>query len=282
MSFGVCFDGVEHYDRHKVYLGRSVLSDHGSAKLYVGVLRLIAFVLLFAMDRINRYRLQADKNRVSVILPIYYDYLGLYILFQIIFVILDASSNDVARSFANVTTNFVILHFLCESLTMLLLQAGAGYKDFFRAMKYGALIGGIGLLLYFICGLFAAYEVDVMPALAISIFNGGLVVLYSFLLFAPPGYIFRRSAVYPYAAYMLIYNITWLVMNIITYLNVRNSFCVVFFVYFILDGITQPIIVYVTLLIDSQVRSYHQFSFISDLIFYTYYCYQYPLIDIDV
>jgi hypothetical protein len=170
-----------------------------------------------------------------------------------IFVILDASSATVARSFANIITNFVVFHFLSESLTVLLLQAGAGYKDFYKAMKYGALIGAIGLFFYFICVTFAAYEVDVMPILAISIFNGGLIVMYAFLLFAPPGYIFRRSATYPYAAYMLVYNISWLIMNIITYMDVYNSFCVVFFVYFILDGITQPIIVYITLIIDSQV-----------------------------
>lgn len=274
--FSVCFNGYEDYDRQRFYLGRAVLSDHGSAKLYVGVLRLFFFMLVYLIDRVNRYRLRrtdTNKSRVSVILPIYYDYLSLYIIAQIVFVVLDASDDEVAKSFANITSNFVVLHFLCESLTMLLLQAGAGYKDFFYALKYGALIACIGLGVYFICALFDYYGLPVIPVLAMSLYNGALCLFYGTLLFAPPGAIFRRSAMYPYAAYMLLYNLVWLVMIIITYVDAPNSFCAVYFVYIFLDGITQPIIVYLTLIIDSQVCSCEGFPYLYILILILIYVY---------
>lgn len=253
-----CFEREAH--RNKYAMARYALA-HSNLKFYMGIVRILSFLILLFMDRRNRRRMQSKAVSVSssgptavaVVLPVYYDVINAFILWSFVFGILDISDQSVTRSHINVATSFSLFHFMVESLTFFLMQPGAGKKDF----KHGIMFGTVVMLLSFTVFALSEFMFDVsdkVPIITFTIFHALLIGFYGTLLVTPVIVVFKRPALRPYAAFMMIYNIVWMSMNYLTYRGIRGSTCGTYLVYVLLDGVAVPLILYYTLSLDSQVR----------------------------
>ena len=243
-----------HIDGSEYGLARHALA-HSHLKFYVGILRVVSFLSLLCIDRKNRRQLQQSSSigaRFAVVLPVYHDVLNAFILWSIIFGIVDITNQSNRSVHYSVAADLSIFHFLVESLSFYLIQPGAGKNDFRRGLMCGLgsmLLSGITFVLSET--LYQSYQKA--PVIVFSIFNSVLILYYAILLVTPLKIIFKRPALVPFSSFMLLYNLVWLIMNYLTYRHASGSICAVYAVYAVLDGILVPIVLYYTLSLDSQV-----------------------------
>lgn len=252
MAVDHCFD--KEAAENEYVLARYSLS-HSNIQFYMGMVRILSFLILLLMDRHNRTKLQGSRGAgagVAVVLPIYYDVINAFILWSLVFGILDVSNGSITRSHFNIGLNFCLFHFLAESVAFFLLQPGAGRNDFRRGIQFGLFVLMVSLAAF----LISEYMFEISDKVAIvtfTVYYALLALFYLTVLVTPLRIVFKRPALKPYATFMLIYNCVWMSLNYLTYTGTRGSTCGTYVVYCILDGVSVPLVLYYTLSQDSQV-----------------------------
>jgi hypothetical protein len=219
---------------------------------FLSFVRILSLIIILVIDRYNRRRLQKDtsNNKIAVVLPIYYDILNAFIIWTVIICILNMSSRKVSESHVTIGVALSLFHTLMQGVAMLLMQPGAGKRDFRRSITCGICFGLYCGLTFIVAEVVNKGEASLIIYL---VFNVSLCVFYFLILVAPSKRLYRRPAIYPFAIFHILYNVVWAIANVVTYFGYRGHLCYDYVVYLLFDGILVPLVLYFTLAADSLV-----------------------------
>ena len=142
-----------------------------------------------------------------------------------------------------------IYHFVLEGIAFLLLQQGAGILATRRA-AWLALIWG---LLTFGMHFWSFWtDNDLLSYALVACWEVATISFYAAVRFLPISMLFRRPAVYHFAAFWAFFRLCSLVGSTLDYYDLEAGSCVYVFSNWVFFGILKPFIVYFTLLKDSQ------------------------------
>ncbi len=245
---------------------RLLYADSGS--ILLGLSRLFAFFLLFALNYYNRRLLrskaQDNMNVVpGLVLPYYFTYVYLYIGISLLAGIIDISLQSSKRDVASINNWLLpieqgVFHWLYEGLAFFLMRYGAGIKAFQRALVYSGIWGCVTTIMFFI--MFSLYrqsygfhEMSDHTVFAIYLtYSSILLAFYLAFLVVPNTLLYRRSAMEFYAKFNVVFYIFQIIVCSLLFYDVTDVVCAGSVIVFILVAFVQPLVLFRCLQIDSQ------------------------------
>ena len=225
----------------------------------IGIFRLSIFILIsvwYLRSRwINSKQQNGNDSTTSkfLLLPAYFDFLRIIIVYSVIVGVFSASSDRLAHrpiSFALFNGTF---HFFYDGLWFFFMQYGAGFKAMMKSFIFGFFSFVVTFVVFFMTAVYLREdEEDRWFALMMS-YNGAYMLLFALPLCLPVDILYRRPAIYAYSAVNMVYHFMYGVFIMILYLDENAGYCVAAGVYVAFDSIIKPIIVYQALCADSEV-----------------------------
>ena len=246
----VCYELVEGSEY-------GLLSLQISKYFYVGVFRLFSFLVLFTLFyQYKRYTSrtgQLSKMKFFLILPIYYDYLRLLIIYSFAIGgmnLLPAKYNPLLNPYG-IASQLGVFHFFYEGLWLFLTQYGAGRKAFVRATGFGLLSALISYSTFYIAAVEIKNDRDSYSFFYLCTYNVVMALLYVSTLVTRESFLYRRPAMKAYAICQAVYYIIWVFCVITVFNGTDVGYCFAASNYILFDGILKPAVIFYTLSMDS-------------------------------
>jgi hypothetical protein len=233
------------------------------ARILIGVLYLIMMnVTIIWIIKQKRMAFRGDNLAVeSVIFPLFLNIMWLlalsdcYIGLLIIFLPLNLNEDISNTQFILYPIGYIIQHAILEGIAFLLLQKGCGY--------YGSMKAGQYTLLWSVFTTIAMYlrfaQIPLVSNLVYLTWCFLLVIFYLLIWILPSKYLYRRTAVIPYAKFWCLYRLVMFFFLIIVSLRSVTSdlvesigYCGYDFIYLLFYPLIHPLVLYRTLLNDSR------------------------------
>eukprot|EP01038_Epipyxis_sp_PR26KG_P012169 gene12169-16296_t len=159
-----------------------------------------------------------------------------------------------------------LYHTLYEGLAFFLMRYGAGITAIRQSMTMGLIWGAITAVIYFFI-LFSLFDqtkislhanddtqdLKYKTAYSLYAFYSALIILfYLVAMVTPIEYINKRPAFYFYAKYNILVQLFYLFAVTLIFKKIYGSLCPSTIIILLLESIVQPVIIYITLQIDSQ------------------------------
>lgn len=231
------------------------------------MLTFLGLLLYFIYARRRGRRSFAEdlpEREAILLLPAYGRLFGVLVLYQLVtLVVLSTVSNSWAPPTvttqdisSSVVQGFVwgFSHFMFESITFFLAQQGSGTAAASRALLYGAAFGVFTWVMITLCFHYGRHEDDVgFGNVLFLCWNGVSAVMYAVLWLCPARFLFRRPALYWYAAFFFLVRSLSLVGELFRILDSSDvHICISIVPEWILLSPAVPLVVYYALLTDSK------------------------------
>lgn len=241
-----------------------IFEDNARGDLFFTVTSLLSLLLLLIIEIMNRSRLRKSGGNQSsyVLLPTYFGYLTTMLFSNLFFVLMYLAHENLEKFLGSwdhvvpLAIHFSVIHFFFEAPTSFFMMSGASTRDVHLALQWGLRSAVLAFAIMFAAAYLYIFNNDTAtPFTLFMIYQGVLVSFYATVVFYPALFISRRAALRPYAACMLLYNSIWSVMAIAMYTSKNDSsYCAMYFISFIMDGLYPPLVMYFAFAVDSQVR----------------------------
>jgi hypothetical protein len=227
------------------------------------ITRFCSTLLLVLLYIRNKRRAAAAYGFAArfVILPSYFDYIGALIGTYFIFGVISSAGGPVRQLPIYAAVQSGVYHMFDEGLAFFLLQHGAGYYGMQVATLYAAMWGIIVCLAYFI--IYRVEEDDHKGGLDDVALIGNLLIVsiifvfYFAILVLPLKILYRRPSIYPFALFQCINMLLWISFIVTIYLEFDVGFCLMFLSRTVMEGVLEPVIIFYTLILDSEVPGWH-------------------------
>jgi hypothetical protein len=133
-------------------------------------------------------------------------------------------------------------------LAFLLMQQSCGTN----AARKASRIAVIWCILCTLLVLVATFKVGSISWIVFMLLEGGLVVFYLLVWLLPYSVLFRRPAAISYSRFWVCWHLGIFTSNLLVYLDVDAGFCVSLFLDWGICGFLKPLVVFYTLLADSN------------------------------
>lgn len=235
-----------------------LLSLQISPYFYIGVFRLLSFIVLFACFYYFKKNAQRTGNigkaRYFLILPIYSDYLRFLILYSAIIGILNLILRNLFLNPFALSAQLGGFHFFYEGLWFFLTQYGAGRKAFLWSSLFGLLSGVISFFCFFIATQYLEHDNDDYAFIVLFCYNFAYSVLSMAPLLLPITWLYRRQAMFAYSSVATAYYLIWIASVLMVYFETDLGYCLGAVNYILFDGVLKPMVIFYTLSLDSQVQ----------------------------
>jgi hypothetical protein len=234
-----------------------LLSLQISPYFYIGVFRLLSFVVLFLLFyEYKKYTTrtgQLSAMKFFLILPIYYDYLRLLILYSVTIGVLNVIPyNTLVNSFG-IAGQLAGFHFFYEGLWLFLTQYGAGRRAFLGATAFGLLSALVSFIVFFAASI-EIHKYDESHAFVyLMSYNVVYSLVYILSAVVPDNMFYKRPAMKWYAVVQGVYYAVWVLSVVAVFNGVDAGYCIAASNYILLDGILKPAVIFYTLSMDSAV-----------------------------
>jgi hypothetical protein len=225
----------------------------------IGIFRLSIFILISVWYLRSRWiiskQLTRDEtvNSKFLLLPAYFDFLRVLVVYSVIIGVISASSDSLAHrpvSFAFFVGTF---HFFYDGLWFFFVQYGAGFKAMLRACIFGFISFIVTFCVFFKTAVYLRDDEEDGWFSLMMAYNGAYMLLFALPLCLPVDVLYRRPAIYAYSAVNMLYHFMACVFIMLLYLDVNAGYCVAAGLYVGFDSIIKPIVVYQALCADSEV-----------------------------
>lgn len=238
----------------------------GNGSFILGMTRIISFSILMFLNWRNKLLLIKNDNPYesskNIMLPAYFFYIYTLMIMDGIAGIINIFLSLLNPSNLNNINSWIlpiesgIFHAYYEGLAIFLLRYTASRSAFLWSMLYGSLWGIFTeviilteVQLQFISSSFnisgIQYGMFIFYCILLLIFYMGLTIL-------PMETLYRRPAMKRYSSFNIILQLFWIMSSTIIEFTSNDAQCAITIVGIILIGFAQVIIVWYTLLLDSQ------------------------------
>jgi hypothetical protein len=232
-------------------------------RLLIGVLYLIMMnVTIIWILKQKKMAIQGDNLAVeSVIFPLFINIMWLlalsdcYIGLLIIFLPINLNKDISMVQFLLYPIGYIVQHGILEGIAFLLLQKGCGYYGSRKAGQWTFLWCAFTTVVMYL--RFA--QIPLLSDLVYLFWCFILVIFYLLIWILPSKYLYRRTAVIPYAKFWCLYrSVMFLFLIIISLRSVTSDLvesvgnCGYDFIYLLFYPLIHPLVLYRTLLNDSR------------------------------
>lgn len=228
------------------------------------VARIISIILLCAMVVRNKRRaMKMEIGARHVMLPAYFDYIGLLIVYCLFFGILLAVDNTLRNNPYLLCIQLGLLRFFVDGLAFFLMRYGAGVYSVKIAAMQGLMWGIVSGFIFFIIFTWVFrhkqvwFEVTDPNETAYFLYvcySSIILIFYSAMIFLPVQWVYRRPSMQFLSICQVIENSFWLIMASLVYHNHNVGYCVMVVGIVLLEGVLQPIAIFYVLVLDSEVE----------------------------
>jgi hypothetical protein len=229
------------------------------------ITRFSSLVLLSLLFTLNKNGFRRFGIRLSI-LPSYFDYIISLIVTYFIFGIFAGFGGKLRKLPIVIALETGVGRMFAEGLAIFLMQYGAGYYGLRKATLYssiwGLLVVAIGVTIDEV-ERFHSHEQGGDSHVALLgrlIFYCLITLFYFIVLMSPLDWIYRRPAFRPFAWFQVFTGCGYILVAVFFLLEYELGYCFLFAVTTILDGIVFPLIVFLSLALDSEVLSLSLFS----------------------
>lgn len=237
-----------------------LLSLKIASYLYIGIFRLLSFIILFIIFYYSKKYAQRTGNlgraRFFLILPIYMDFLRLLILYCFFVGVVNIVFRNFFLSPFTLSLQLGGFHFFYEGLWFFFTQFGAGRKAFLRSSSFGLLSGAVSFFAFFTAMHFMDDGDDDSANYILLAYNVMYVGMSLLPICIPTELLYRRPAMLPYSVMQVAYYALFIIAVVLVFFGVDAGYCVAATNYILLDGILKPVIIFYTLSVDSQVLNF--------------------------
>jgi hypothetical protein len=235
-------------------------------RLLIGILYLIMMNVTVIWIYIQKRNAMAGDNMAveSVIFPLFINIMWILaasdflIGILIIFLPINLDGDHPISTLALVLypIGFTSQHAVIEGVAFLLLQKGCGYYGSLKAGQYTMIWSLVTLVVMTL----RYAQIPILSNLVYLLWCFSLVLFYFFIWFLPSKYLYRRSAVVPYAKFWCLYRLLMLIFLLLISLHSLTSsdlsqsigYCGYDFIYLLFYPLIHPLVLYRTLLNDSR------------------------------
>lgn len=228
------------------------------------VARIISIILLCVMVVRNKRRaMKMEIGARHVMLPAYFDYIGLLIVYCLFFGILLAVDNTLRNNPYLLCIQLGLLRFFVDGLAFFLMRYGAGVYSVKIAAMQGLMWGIVSGFIFFIIFTWVFrhkqvwFEVTDPNETAYFLYvcySSIILIFYSAMIFLPVQWVYRRPSMQFLSICQVIENSFWLIMASLVYHNHNVGYCVMVVGIVLLEGVLQPIAIFYVLVLDSEVE----------------------------
>lgn len=193
------------------------------------------------------------------ILPSYFDYIIALIITYLIFGIIAGVGGGLQRSVVVIAIETGINRMYAEGLAFFLMQYGAGYYGLRRATLYASIWGIVVTSIAVTIAYTEKFHHGKRGGFSESALRGRLIyysiitLFYLIILLSPLEWIYHRPAFKPFGWFQVFSSLNYVFVIICFLLEYDLGYCVLFGATTIIDGIGFPLIVFITLALDSEV-----------------------------
>jgi hypothetical protein len=193
------------------------------------------------------------------ILPSYFDYIIALIIAYFLFGVFAAVGGSLRKDVLVIGIETGISHMFAEGLAFFLMQYGAGYSGLKRATIYAFIWGLIVIGITMLIADTEKYQGNSggvsRPALTGRlIFYCFITFSYMFILLSPMDWVYRRPAFAPFGWFQFFSGFVYIMVVVCLWFEYDLSYCLLFGATTILDGLGFPLMVFLSLTLDSEVR----------------------------
>lgn len=233
-----------------------LLSLQIASYFYIGIFRLLAFVVLFIMFYYCKKYAQRTGNlgraRFFLILPIYSDFLRFLIFYCAVVGFVNVIFRDISLNPITLSAQLGGFHFFYEGLWFFMTQYGAGRKAFLRSSLFGFLSGFVSYCCFFVATQYMEHDNDDYAFVVLLSYNVVYTAVALAPILVPVSIFYRRPAMLPYTTVQAVYYGIWLISVTMVYFGVDVGYCFGATNYILFDGILKPMVIFYTLSVDSQ------------------------------
>lgn len=226
---------------------------------YIGIFRLLSFLVLFIMFYYCKKYAQRTGNlgiaRYFLVLPIYLDFLRFLIFYCAVIGGLNVLLRGFFVSPVALSAQLGGFHFFYEGLWFFLTQFGAGRKAFLWATGFGLLSGCVSFFTFLFATYYLENDDDDAAFVILMCYNVVYAAISLTPILIPIQHLYRRPAMLGYTCVQVGYYGLWIVCVVFVYFEQDVGYCLGAANYILFDGILKPMIIFYTLSIDSQVSS---------------------------
>ena len=241
-----------------------LLSLQISSYFYIGIFRLLSFLVLFILFYYCKKYAQRTGNlgraKFFLILPIYSDYLRFLILYSAFIGFFNVFSRSLFLNPYALSGQLAGFHFFYEGLWFFLTQYGAGRKAFLRGASFGLLSAAVSFFCFFFATQYMDHDNEDNAFAILLSYNFVYATMSLCPILLPMEIFYRRPAMLIYTVTQTFYYLIWIFSVMMVYFGVDIGYCFGAVNYILFDGILKPMAIFYTLSLDSQVTKF-QFAF---------------------